>query len=58
MSVPPLRRKVSKPQMVGALEAQARALEQFDRVLGQFNQELAILRRGFWGRMRWLLAGK
>ena len=44
--------------MVGALEAQARALEQFDRVLGQFNQELAILRRGFWGRMRWLLAGK
>jgi hypothetical protein len=36
----------------------ARTLEQMDRILGQFNGELAVLRRGFWGRLRWIVTGK
>jgi hypothetical protein len=51
-------RKVPKAVVVGALEMHARTLEQMDRILGQFNGELAVLRRGFWGRLRWLVTGK
>ena len=52
------RRKVPKTAMVGALEMHARTLENMDRILALHDGELAVLRRGFWGRLRWLLAGK
>ena len=52
-------RRVPKQMVVNAVAQQAQAIGQIDAALTAWSQhELAILRRGFWGRVKWLVSGR